>query len=123
MTELIAAIILIISFVGIIVILFWKIPALINLPIQKKESFQESLFSILNNVIEKSFPSKSLSLDSFLHKLLSRIRVLMLKTDNKTTNWLQKLRTKSQKRDEIQNDKYWEEIKNSTDNEDKPRLG
>ncbi len=119
MAELIATIILIISFVGILVILFWKIPALINLPIQKKESFHESLFLRLSNIIKNSSLLKSLSLDNFLHKLLSKIRVLTLKTDNKTTNWLQRLRQRSQKKQEIRNDKYWEEIKNSTDNDKK----
>ncbi len=122
MAELIATIILIISFVGILVILFWKIPALINLPIQKKESFHESLFLRLSNIIKNSSLLKSLSLDNFLHKLLSKIRVLTLKTDNKTTNWLQRLRQRSQKKQEIQNDKYWEEIKNSTDNDKKDLL-
>jgi len=122
MAELIATIILVISFLGVLVILFWKIPALINLPIQKKESFHESLFFGLSNIIKNSALLRSLSLDNILHKLLTKIRVLTLKTDNKTTNWLQRLRAKSQKKHEIQNDNYWEEIKNSTDNDKKDLL-
>jgi hypothetical protein len=111
MIDLIAAIILFISFFGILVILFRKIPVLVNLPISEQIISQEPLFLRLKNKI-KNFPFlKSWSFENFLQKLLSKIRILTLKTENKTANWLQKLRERSQKKKEIENDKYWEEIK------------
>lgn len=114
MAELIAIIILISSIFGILVILFRKIPVLVNLPIPEKGMGRESLFLELKNKIKSNFSLKSLSLEFFLQKLLSKIRILTLKTENKTANWLQRLREKSHNKEEIKNDNYWEKIKKST---------
>jgi len=119
MLNLIAVIILVSSLFGIFVILFRKIPILVNLPIPEQTTSHEPLFFRLKNKIKNLPPLKSWSFENFLQKLLSKIRILTLKTENKTTNWLQKLRERSQKKKEIQNDKYWEEIKKTTNHNNK----
>ena len=122
MPELIAIIILLCSVVGIGVIIFRKIPVLVELPEvspRKKRQKVPGFFQKGIEKIKKIGPFKSFSFEIFLQKLLSKIRILTLKTDNKTSNWLQKLREKSKK--EKENDDYWQEIKKSTKSKLKKR--
>ena len=113
MYDLIALIILAVSLIGAAVIVFRKIPLLLELP--ATSSFRFDWRNVFTKI--KNFPSfKRFSIDIFLQKLLSRIRILTLKTDNKTSGWLQKLREKSRKKKFEENDNYWEEIKKSTRN-------
>ncbi len=110
--ELAAQIILIFSLLGIGEILFRKIPVLAELPeITPRE--EERLFEKAKKKIKDFNPFKSLSSEIFLQKLLSRIRILTLKTDSKTSSWLQRLREKSQRKKNFENDHYWEEIRTS----------
>jgi len=93
--ELIAQIIFILSLIGIGIIIFRKIPVLITLP--SESSYQkEGLISGLKEKIKKINPFQNFSYEIFLQKLLSRIRILTLKTENKTFNWIQKLKEKTQ---------------------------
>jgi len=117
MPELIAIIILLCSVVGIGVIIFRKIPILVELPEvspRKKRQKVPGFFQKGIEKIKKIGPFKSFSFEIFLQKLLSKIRILTLKTDNKTSSWLQKLREKTKKNKSKENDNYWEEIKKST---------
>ena len=109
MAELIATIILIFSFFGMGVIVFKKIPVLLTLPeiLPQKESF----ISKLKERLKKLNPFRNFSYEIFLQKILTKIRILSLKTDNKTFNWLQKLREKYQKNKIEKKDNYWEEVK------------
>ena len=109
MAELIATIILIFSFFGMGVILFRKIPVLLTLPEILPQ--KESLISKLKERLKKLNPFRNFSSEIFLQKILSKIRILSLKTDNKTFVWLQKLREKTQKKKLEKKDNYWEEIK------------
>ena len=112
--ELVVIIILFGSFLGMGAIISRKIPVLMELPeIPARDSWKDTL-SKLKEKIKILNPFKSFSYEIFLQKLLSKIRILSLKTDNKTFNWLQKLREKSQKKKNLENDNYWEEIKKST---------
>jgi len=113
MVELIALIILIFSFLGIGIIIFRKIPTLLTLSEISLEG-KESLISKLTGKIKGLNPIKNFSYEVFLQKILTKIRILSLKTDNKTFNWLQKLREKYQKKKSEKEDNYWEEIKKST---------
>lgn len=110
--ELINLIILLASLIGIMVIVFRKIPVLVGLsemmPLQKGGFYQK-----LKEKLKTINPFKNFSYELFLQKLLSKIRILTLKTENKTFNWLQKLKEKAQKK-KLDNAKYWEEIKKST---------
>jgi hypothetical protein len=114
MAEIIAIIILGTSLLGIGVILFRKVPLLVELPEASERPFQETFWLKFKERIKNIPGLKSFSFEIFLQKLLSRIRVLTLKTDNKTSGWLQKLREKSQKEKSQEDDNYWKEIKKST---------
>jgi len=117
MPELIAIIILLCSVVGIGVIIFRKIPILVELPEvspRKKKGKEPRFFQRGLEKIKKIGPLRSFSFEIFLQKILSKIRILSLKTDNKTFNWLQKLREKAKKNKSKENDNYWEKLKKST---------
>ena len=115
-SELIAGIILFGSLLGMGVIILRKIPVLVNLPEVLPQIEKEKLFLRLKTKIKEIPGFKSFSYEIFLQKLLSRIRILSLKSENKTGSWLQRLREKSKKNKFQENDNYWEEIKKSTKN-------
>ena len=109
--EIAAQIILVCSLIGMGVIIFRKVPVLTELPeipttrinwLKLKEKIK-----ILN-------PFKSFSYEIFLQKILSKIRILSLRAENKTFGWLQKLRERSLRKKIEENDNYWKEIKKST---------
>ena len=110
--ELIAKIIFTGSTLGLAGIILRKIPALITFPEITLE--EESLSLRLKRKIKEINPLKNFSYEIFLQKTLTKIRILSLKTDNKTFNWLQKLREKNQKKKIEKEDYYWEEIQKST---------
>ena len=111
MIELIFLIILICSLAVIGVILFRKIPLLLEL--SETVPFYFSWRAFLPK-IKNSLPFKEFSAEIFLQKILSKIRILTLKTDSKTSSWLQKLRARSQKKKFEEDDNYWKDIKKST---------
>ncbi len=112
--ELVAIIILFGSFLGMGAIISRKIPVLVELPeVPARDNWKDTL-SKLKEKIKTLNPFKSFSYEIFLQKLLSKVRILSLKTDNKTFNWLQKLRERSLKKKNLENDNYWQEIKKST---------
>jgi len=110
--ELIAKIIFAGSILGLAGIILRKIPVLITFPEITLE--EESLSLRLKRKIKEINPLKNFSYEIFLQKTLTKIRILILKTDNKTFNWLQKLREKNQKKKIEKEDNYWEEIQKST---------
>ncbi|MCX6759606.1 MAG: hypothetical protein NT012_03530 [Candidatus Nealsonbacteria bacterium] len=111
MIELIATIIFFTSLVAIAMIVFRKIPVLLGLPetVPSQFDWKELLIKIKNLL-----PFRNFSFEIFLQKILSKIRILTLKTDNKTSSWLQKLREKSQRKKFGEDDNYWEKVKKST---------
>lgn len=113
-SELIAGIILFGSLLGMGAIILRKIPALVELPEVIKKPSRQPFWPELKRKIKNTPSFKSFSYEIFLQKLLSRIRILTLKTDNKTSGWLQRLREKSKKNKFQENDNYWEKIKKST---------
>jgi hypothetical protein len=118
--ETMATIILFGSLLGMGVILYRKIPQLSDLPETQAEfNLKKNLLKLKENI--KIFPPfKDFSAEIFLQKLLSKIRVLALKTENKIGNWLQRLREKT-KNKKLDDDNYWEELKKSTKNETSKR--
>ena len=109
MVELISLIILICSLGGIVVLVFWKIPVLTQLSFET-ESCQENILSKAKQKVKELAPSNSFNSRNFLQKILLRVRILSLKTENKTNNLLQKL---SQQDRITNNDNYWEELRKS----------
>ena len=111
MFGLIFLIILIGSLVGMGIIVFRKIPLLLELPEAALPQFnwQDPLIKIKNLL-----PFRDFSFEIFLQKILSKIRILILKTDSKTSSWLQKLREKAKRKKFGENDNYWQKVKKST---------
>jgi hypothetical protein len=60
---------------------------------------------------------KELSFHIFLEKALMRVKILTLKFENKTSNWLESLRHQNKNKDF--NDNYWEELKKVNRNKKK----
>ena len=117
MAELILTILLLVSLFGMVFILYRKIPVLVNLSETSQELFQVS--EIIERAKEKSkegvrkIPGASKSdRELLLQKILSKIRVLTLKTENRTGVWLEKLRKKRNNHDK---DDYWQKLKNIKD--------
>lgn len=121
MIELITIIILLGSLIGMGVILYRKIPDLRKLEDFKKEQISNK--SILNPELEIEhwrFFKPDFSLDStqhkfetFLQKLLSRIKVLTMKIENRISGHLQKLRERAQQRERAGEDEYWQKLRKS----------
>jgi MinD-like ATPase involved in chromosome partitioning or flagellar assembly len=111
--EPFALIVLFGSFIGMAIIFWRKLPVLVTLekPIQSSE---KSLFSKVKNRFSNFHPVQNFSYDLFLQKILSKIRVLALKIEHKTTNHLQNIREKARKKKESEGDNYWQAFKKIT---------
>ena len=110
MIELIALIIFLVGIVGMGIIIFQKIPVLVELPeteIKRLRIFGRLKHKIKSNGTVKSFSSKEL----LLQKILSKFRILALKTDKKTSNLLAKLRQKSIENKKKFSEDYWKRIR------------
>jgi len=114
MATFIAIIILLACLLGMGLLAFRKIPLLLELPEVLETPEKEKLTFRLRKKIQEMDFFRDFSYEIFLQKILSKIRILTLKTDNKASLWLQKLREKSKKKKINENDNYWEEIRKST---------
>lgn len=100
---------------GMSFILFKKIPALLEM---QEAGLQKGkiISGIKENVkkgIRKIPGAKKIDYELYLQKVLSKIRVLTMKAEGKTGNWLERLR---QKRNGHNHDNtYWEELKKVKD--------
>lgn len=97
------------SLISLAVLVFRKMPALLAMPEEKKVVGEEK-----ENPVRKFFAKlpflKNFSFELFLQKIISYLRILTMKTENKTFDWLQKLRERA--KDKFQKeDNYWEEVK------------
>jgi hypothetical protein len=111
-SEAIAFIIFFGSFLGLMEIVIRKVPLLVSLPAafpQQKEDYLG-----LKRRIKRTSFFENFSFDVILQNILTKIRVLSLKTDSKTFDWLQKIRQNSQKKKIREDKNYWEEIKKAT---------
>lgn len=108
-SEIIAVTILFGSLLGIGVIIYRKIPILVGLP-ENLPREGEPIVLKLKKKIKELHPFKNFSYEIFLQKMISKIRILSLKTDNQTFSWLQKLKEKTKKK-KLENDNYWQELK------------
>lgn len=108
MIELFAIVILVIGLIGMGVIIVRKIPVLAELSAQE---IGPSSLRNLKKKIRDGRTFKSFSKEILLQKMLSKIRILTLKTENKTGTWLEKLRQKSGKKKSNFSDDYWKKIR------------
>jgi len=104
MFEITFIIILFIGLIGMSVMLFLKVPALVNLKLEGPSSIQK-IKQKGQGII------KSLSRERLLHKLLSQIRVWTLRTENKVTISLSNLREKSKENKVKFSSDYWKKLK------------
>jgi hypothetical protein len=92
---------------GMLFIILRKLPVLSALPDEKFVPVN------MKEMVSDLGKTKGvLSLEMVLQKVIARLRILILKSDNKTFNWLQTLREKSQKTKFGENDTYWKDVKN-----------
>jgi len=101
-----------IRLLGMVSIAVLKIPVLNQLEEDFQKEFKENIYQkTKKKLIEiiKNFIAK-ISFENFFQKILSRIRILNLKIENKIANYLQGLREKQKKAKENKN--YWEKLKN-----------
>ena len=108
MIEIAFLAILILSLTGLGIIIFRKIPFLLELP-QVAPALID--WKNLSSMVKGTLSLENLSIEIILQKILSRVRILILKTDTKTWNWLQRLKARSQKNKFGDNDNYWQEVR------------
>lgn len=106
MLNIIAIIVFILSITGMAIMAYRKAPA-IALYIPQINS-KPSLFS---SVKDRLSLKKIIPNELFLQKFLSKVRILVLKTDNKTSEWMRRLREKSVQNKTKFADNYWEKLK------------
>jgi len=104
----IAKIVCFFSFSGMLAIILRKVPVLVSLPaIEEKKNW----IFIIKEKIKKINPFKKISYENILQRLIYRVRILSLKTDNKTFQLLQDLKKKALEKKRRLDDNYWAEIK------------
>ena len=114
MIELIFLIILLLSLAAIGFILYRKMPLLVGLP-ETSGDFQKVVVSKIKEKTKGLPGLKDFSYELYLQKLLSKFRVLSLKTEHKTGSWLEHLRQKNVQNNGSNKDNYWEELKKAKD--------
>ena len=99
MIQLIAFIIFIVSLLGIVFIIYRKIPVLVQLPKNGHNGFKKpELVTELEKKV-KYFYFRFFKKQVFLHKILLFIKVWTLKIEKKIDNLLQRVRKKAQQVD------------------------
>lgn len=131
MTDLILLIIFFGCTLSIGMFVAKKLPTLEQMPesaqIKKNQvplsrSLRIFCLSIVNRIPMLGEWVKDFSYITFLQKLLTKIRILILKLENKTAFYLEKLRTHaSQAKETADNDNYWSDIRNLIKNKDGAR--
>lgn len=109
MIDLIFLIILLVSFIGMAIIVFRKIPALNELSVQENKGL--GVLEKVKDRIKNNGSLKTLSKEALLHRVLSKFRILTLKTESKTADWLKELREKSIEKKNSFRDDYWQRLR------------
>ncbi|OGZ23836.1 MAG: hypothetical protein A3A08_02745 [Candidatus Nealsonbacteria bacterium RIFCSPLOWO2_01_FULL_41_9] len=109
-------VLLILSSLAILGLVFRKLPVLAGLPLISEKGFDlKPVFLKLAEKIKALPFLKNFSFEMFLQKVLSKIRVLTMKTENQTFAWLSQLRKRAQDNHNKENDTYWEDLKKLKD--------
>jgi len=106
-SEIIFSIILFLGAAGMLFMISKKLPVVLALPDEKIAPV-----NIKEMVSNLGSTKEILSLEMALQKIIARLRILILKSDNKTFNWLQALKEKTKKTKFGENDTYWKDVKN-----------
>lgn len=110
MLELVAIIILFSSLMGMSVIIIKKIPVLSSLSLPEQVESLPFWQKIKNKISDIPW-LKNFSLEKFLQKRLSKLKILVLKTESKIEKYLQQLRKRSRDQKENTSDSYWQKLK------------
>lgn len=97
--EIILLAIMAISLVGIIIIIRHAMSELVELSVRQiqPEGTDRNKVSVSKNLL--------------LQKFLSKFRILVLKTDNKTSEWISRLKETSQENKTKFSDSYWDKLR------------
>jgi len=108
MTELILFLILIVSLIGMIFIAFSKISLLKKVEVIEKD--EDNFFSKIKEKTDQNLERlKSNSWDTFLQKIISKIKIFSLRIERRCSNYLEVMRQRTRKKKE--NEKYWDKVK------------
>lgn len=120
MNGIITLFIFILSFIGIVFIIYRKIPVLVNYaPFDSKNGGM--FVKIKEKIKEKVALNTMNSGELFLLKILSKLRVVVLKTEHQIGCWLSALRQKSIEKEKCFKESYWEKIKVAKKRSKKPK--
>jgi hypothetical protein len=113
MEEVLATSICIFSFLGMVFIFIKKIPVLVSIPEEPPESIFAKIYTkIKTKIIQENKALKKSFWELQLQKIVAKIRILSLKVDNLTYNWLKKMREKSfEEEEEKKEEDFWDKIK------------
>jgi len=77
----------------------------------QKEGEKNNFIIKIKEKIKNELGLKNICYEDYLQKILAKIHLLNLKTENKTRNWLESLRKKANEKKHFPKDNYWEELK------------
>ena len=106
MGQVINLLIVLGSLGGIIFILYRKIPLLLALPQE-----QVKMGNFIKEGIQKITSSQTFKPEKIIDTTLSKARTLVSKTETQTTQWLEKLRKKSDQHKEKFSESYWDRLR------------
>lgn len=119
MIEIAAIVVFFSSILGMGIIIFRKIPVLVSLP--DALPVKDVLIIKFKKRIREISPFKNFSYELFLQKILAKIRILALKIENLTLNWVRKLKESYQKKKTLKLDDYWQKIRKEVKKAAKPK--
>ena len=89
-----------------------KIPLLLKFPARQEGDSLREMFQGVKKKIQGSSRLNAISSPQvLLQTLLSKARIFSLRTENKTSQWLESLRKKAQEKKAASADDYWEQLK------------
>ena len=110
--EITASVALVTSLASLGYVVGRKIPLLLKFPARQEGDSLREIFQNVKKKLQGSAPLKGIaSPHMLLQTLLSKARIFSLRTENKTSQWLESLRKKSQEKKAAFSDDYWEQLK------------
>lgn len=112
MQEITASIVLVTSLASLGYVIGRKVPRLLKFPAKQEGDSIQEILQNAKKKIQGSAHFKAISSPHImLQALLSKARIFSLRTENKTSQWLESLRKKSQKKKAAFSDDYWQQLK------------
>lgn len=99
------------SFLGLVYMVVKKMPQLLSFPVSRDHSSKGFAERMKERALAFPVVKWIFSPEFFLQKLLSFLRIMFLRMEHKTSEWLMILRKKSQEKNEKFSRNYWENLK------------